>query len=408
MSTRTAPVPGPDAREPRAAPAERDGLGDRAPAPEGAPLVAAAAPQGAHSARLDSEAAEGGDAGQNDLPFDVLAAELMRALRGRRSQLGWSRRLGYRSNVAWAWEHGRRWPTAAEAMRACVRAGLDLNDALTRFYGRRPSWLDGHDPTTTAGVAAFLADLKGSASITDLALRSGLSRFSWTRWLTGQTEPRLPDFLRAVEAASLRGVDLLAVLAEPSAMPTVGALHARLDLHRRAAAEAPWLQAVVHGLALDEYQSLGAHRAGWLTARLGLPPGEEDRCLSLLSDAGRIRWRDGRWTPAPGTVDTRPRPEVGRAIKAHWARIGAEYALSGRPGQYSYNVFSCSAADFERIRAAHLDYFRLLRGIVATSAPDEIVAVANVQLFALAPDPGALEWQAPPGRGRRSSPPDRV
>ena len=88
-----------------------------------------------------------------------------------------------------------------------------------------------------------------------------------------------------MQAASLRAVDLLAVLADPAALPIAGPLHARLDLHRRAAAEAPWLQAVVHGLELADYRALPAHQPGWLSARLDLPPGEEDRCLALL---GRV------------------------------------------------------------------------------------------------------------------------
>ncbi|MBL8618672.1 MAG: DUF4423 domain-containing protein [Deltaproteobacteria bacterium] len=386
-------------------------------------LPAAPRPAGATRAEdgppemiLDGEQAEAraAPAGQteaapaeDELPFTALARELLVAARGRRSQAAWSKRLGYRSNVAWAWEQGRRWPTAAEALRACAAAGVDLPAALTRFYGRRPAWLDGHDPTTTAGVAALLEDLRGNVSLTDLARRAGASRFSLSRWLAGLTEPKLPDFLRLVQAASLRAVDLIAVLADPATLPIAGPLHARLDLHRRAAAEAPWLQAVVHGLELTEYRALPGHQVGWLSARLDLPPGEEDRCIALLSDAGRIRWRAGRWEAHEVMVDTRPRPEVGRALKAHWARVGADYALAGKPGQFSYNVFSVSTADFERIRAAHLDYFRLLRSIVSASQPEEIVAVANVQLFALAPAPPDPPPPAAPGRARRGPAPPR-
>ena len=47
------------------------------------------------------------------LDFERLSRELLVALRGQRSQVQWSRRLGYRSNVAYAWESGRRWPNAA-------------------------------------------------------------------------------------------------------------------------------------------------------------------------------------------------------------------------------------------------------------------------------------------------------
>jgi hypothetical protein len=42
-----------------------------------------------------------------------------------------------------------------------------------------------------------------------------------------------------------------------------------------------------------------------------------------------------------------------------------------------------SKADFERIRELHLRYFNTLRGIISESTPNELVAVANVQLFGL-------------------------
>ena len=42
-----------------------------------------------------------------------VARELVVALRGRRSRLGLSRRLGYRSNIVRRWEAGECFPTAA-------------------------------------------------------------------------------------------------------------------------------------------------------------------------------------------------------------------------------------------------------------------------------------------------------
>ena len=52
--------------------------------------------------------------------FDVelLSRDLMRALRGERSQPAFSRGLGFRSNAAYLWEHGRR--GIAEPHRARV------------------------------------------------------------------------------------------------------------------------------------------------------------------------------------------------------------------------------------------------------------------------------------------------
>jgi len=313
----------------------------------------------------------------------TVARELLVALRGKRSQTAWSRRLGYRSNVAYAWESGRRWPTAAETLRACRRAHIDVDASLVRFYGTRPAWLEGTDVATAEGVAAFLDDLRGSTSITDLAEHSGISRYSVSRWLSGRTQPRLPDFLRLIEAASLRLVDLLAALVDPALLPSVHPTWLRLESRRRGAYELPWTQAVVRCLEIADYRALPAHEPGWIARRLGIPAEEETRCIEFLRNTGRVAWTGTHFTPDTRAVDTRLHPAVGRRLKAHWAREGAQRAEAGTPGQFSYNVFTVSRSDFERIRQAHLDYFRLLRSIVSESSPEEVVAVANVQLFAL-------------------------
>ena len=50
---------------------------------------------------------------------------------------------------------------------------------------------------------------------------------------------------------------------------------------------------------------------------------------------------------------------------------------------FSYNLFTVSSRDLERLRELHLAYFRQLRSIVAQSEPAERLVVANVQLFGL-------------------------
>ena len=321
-----------------------------------------------------------------DLDFDQAAMDLLVTLRGHRSQVQWSRWLGYRSNVAYSWEKGRRWPTAAETLRAARRAHIDVRQALVDFHGRAPSWLEVHDPTTPDGVAAFLDDLRGQTTITELARIAGLSRYSVTRWLSAQTQPKLPDFLRLVEAASTRVVDLLACLVDPLSLPSVAPVWERLEARRRGAYEYPWTQAILRAVELEEYQVLPAHEPGWIARRLGIDDAEEARCLAFLRDSEQLVWDGTHFRPATRAVDTRRTPEIGRRLKAHWARVAADRVEAGAAGQFSYNVFTVSRVDFERIRELHLAYFHALRAIVADSAPDEVVAIANVQLFPLEAD----------------------
>ncbi|MFN9942743.1 MAG: hypothetical protein ACK56I_25090, partial [bacterium] len=97
------------------------------------------------------------------------AAELMRALRGPRSQVAFARRLGLRSNAPAAWEGGHRVPAAGALIAALGRLGVDAAAAWARF----------HPPAAAAfadgGLAAWLRALRGQAAVDELAARSGLS-----------------------------------------------------------------------------------------------------------------------------------------------------------------------------------------------------------------------------------------
>lgn len=318
------------------------------------------------------------------MDLETLSRELIRALRGRRSQTAFSRRLGYKSNVAYAWESGRRAPTAAETLRAARRVGLDPVEVVRRFYRAEPAWLLAHDPATPEGVTAWLVDLRGDTPITRLAEASGLSRFSVARALSGESEPKLADFLRLVEAASLRALDLCAALVDPASLPSAAARWKRLEAQRRLAFEQPYTQAVLRALELAAYAELPRHIDGWIAERLQLPLETERACLNALKLAGEVRWDGRRYRLGSSlAVDTRSSAETSRRLKAWWAGVGLERLGQDPDGLWSYNVISVSEADLHRLRELHLAYFRAVRAVVAESQPAERVAVLNVQLFAL-------------------------
>jgi DNA-binding phage protein len=321
------------------------------------------------------------------LDYETLASELLRALRGKRSQVAWSRRLGSTGNVAYSWESGRRFPTAARTFWAMGRAGRDVRAALGGFYRTPPAWLAEAALDTREGVVRLLADLRGRVPIAELAQRSGKSRFSVSRWLSGDAEPRLPDLLRLIEAMSLRVLDFVHALVGAGELPSVRGAWEELSRARRAAYEMPWSHAVLRALELEQYQRSSAHAPGWIARRLGIAPEEEARCLEMLEHTGQIVRRGERYVVAAvQTVDTRQNPEAGRRLKLWWSRVALERLErleQEEAGLFSYNLFTVSQADYERLRELQLAYFRQLRSIVARSAPAERVVLANLQLFGL-------------------------
>ncbi len=311
-----------------------------------------------------------------------MAAELIRAFRGRRSQLAFSRRLGFSTNVVHTWEAKRRWPTASRSLAVAQRAGVDPKAALARFYRTVPTWVATLSPTSPELVTRLLADLRGRSTIGDVAQRAGRSRFAVARWLKGSAEPRLPDFLRLIEATSLRVLDFVAAFVDPKELPSLRARWEKLEAGRRAAFELPWSHAVLRVIELAGYQR-EPHRPGYIAAQLGISPEEEQRCVDALLTSGQLDWDGSRYRVGAQLTDTRHYPEAGRMLKIWWAKQGLERLEGDSAGLFSYNLFAVSEADYERLRELHLAYFRELRSIVAASQPAERVVLAQLSLMPL-------------------------
>ncbi|MET0791533.1 MAG: DUF4423 domain-containing protein [Polyangiaceae bacterium] len=319
--------------------------------------------------------------------YESLSSELLRALRGKRSQTAFSKRLGYRSNVAYAWESGRAWPTALDFFGILERSGRKLEPALAAFF-RVPAGATSAsvkaDLKSAPGIAAFLDDLRGQTPVVDLARSAKRSRFAVARWLKGEAEPRLPDFLRLVECASLRVLDFLACFIDPNMLPSAAKIWRELETARRAAYEMPWSHAVLRVIELPAYRKLRAHEPGFIAERLGISRAEEERCIALLLETGQLKKQAKRLIPGAAlTVDTRGDAARSRQAKVFWTQVALERIDSGALGTFSYNLFSVSRADLERIRELHRAYFRELRRIVAASEPAECIALANVHLLEL-------------------------
>lgn len=321
--------------------------------------------------------------------MELAASQLLRAVRGSRSQVAFARRLGYRANPITDWEHGRRYPTVAEALRACRRVGIDVEAAFGRFHA-----LPAPGESSEA-IAMWLDRLRGSLPVLELAERTGRSRFAVSRWLKGQAQPRLPDFLRLVDAITGRLPSLVAELVPIEQVPALLPRARTADAARRLAFELPWTEAVLR--LLEVAATVGTASEGGsaertvrdMAARLGVEPDLVHRALSELEHAAVIERREGKYSVAGNlTVDTASDPTAVRDHMAHWSRVAFDHF--GQPGAknlFAYNVVSLSAEDLSRVRELLRDTYREVRAIVAASEPTETAALLNLQL---------VEFIAPP------------
>lgn len=318
-----------------------------------------------------------------------MARELVRALRGRRSQLAASRRLGFDSNVFYAWESGRRFPAASVFARLAARSRVDVDAGVARFLGERAGALS--PLSTVDGITQLLCALRGARPATELAAQVGVDRTTLARWLSGRTEPRLPELLRFVAVTTQRLLEFVALFADPSALPAARAAHADLLAQRALAYELPFSHAVLRALEIDAYRALSRHEPGFIARAVGISREDERRYLRALVRAKQIGLSGGRYRARRVlTVDTRASEADNLRLKRHWAEVGLERLRAGaapRSALFSYNLFAVAQPELERIRRLHLEYYERVREIVAESRAADRVVLLNLQLVPLGDDP---------------------
>ena len=319
------------------------------------------------------------------MDHEKLASELVKSLRGNRSQAALSRRLGFNTNVVYTWEAGRRFPMATDFMALALRVKVHVNGGLQQFWGTAQPQPLLADAPSLQSITALLLALRQGQKVAHLARRSGIHRLTLVAWLSGRTQPRLPDLLRFVEAATQRLLDFVAIFVDPSALPSARSMWRDLFAQRRVAYELPWSHAVLRALEIGG-QSTVTQTSATLASQLGIREEHAQECLQALIQAKQVRRVKSRYVlERVITVDTRVERARNVALKAHWLRTALErIAEEKAENVYSYSLLALSHQDYERIRALHAEFFEQVRAIARSSTSSERVMLVNVQILELA------------------------
>ncbi len=327
----------------------------------------------------------------NTNAYELAARELLRAVRGRRSQVALARRLGYRSNPITDWERGARHPSASEVLRAATRCGLPVEQAFARWVPLPPPpYVDpkGTEPKRedarrggTWQLGPWMDALRGEMPIGELARRLGRSRYSVGRWLAGRTQPLMYEFLELLDAITGRSHDWVAELVPIEQVPSLLPAYKRARAARTIAFEQPWTEAILRVLETTRYRENPEVAHATLAAWLGISEATFDAALTGLTEAGVIELRDGRYEVITQlSVDTRAGDGSLRHLQRHWLSVALERAAAEQNDWFAYNVISCSEADLQRIEDCLRRAYLESRAIVAASEPSERAALVLMQL----------------------------
>jgi transcriptional regulator with XRE-family HTH domain len=314
--------------------------------------------------------------------FDEMSRELLRAVRGRRSQRVFSRRLGYRTNVASRWESGARYPIASRFLASAVELGLPVRARLEAFDSRCASIRAAIG--SQRYVHELLAALAGDRSRAEIARAAGMNRLAVSRFLRGVAEPRVPALLALIEALTGRLDAFVGVFVDPLALPTLHRRWLEHDAWRKAAYEIPLSEAIVAHLESDAYLALPAHVPGWIASRAGIPIAVEREAIAWLARAKVIARRRGKWVALPGRdVDTRGDREAFDKLARFWLAESARRIAREPHGLCGYVVFSASEEALAAVAGVYRRAYLETRAILSESRGSERVAVVTTAFVPL-------------------------
>lgn len=320
----------------------------------------------------------------------LVGREVVRALRGSRSQVQLARRLGYRSNVVYRWEAGLRAPSAGEVFRLAARVGVDV-----------AAWLDAFEPLfaeearphgaigTPEHLRAWLRALRRGHTLAEVADRTGLSVPAAQRVFAGRAQLPFATLLTLVDGLEDRVVDFVGGLVPLDAVPSLGRRRLAVTAMREQSFRLRWTEAVL--AALEVHGDDPEPQAPSIAARLSRDEAEVRAILDALVLTGGLQRRADRWVvPRNRRVDT----TVDRARHLDQGRFWAETALAYDPPQAArgYLVMSCSDDDLSSLFELHRSMHAQTVELVAPS-PSQRVVLVVVQTV-------ALDGQPLPGLGR--------
>ena len=251
--------------------------------------------------------------------FDRLTRDLLRALRGERSQLAFSQLLGHRGNVSYRWEAGLRQPTAQALFTILDVLDIDVERALLALSpGALQQCRSVGGACDPAFPSALLRHLSAGRPATALAADVGRSGAAVRRVLRGESRPPLSTFLALLHASGAFLPGFLEAFVAPAALAGLGPGYRRSVAQREQYLRHPWTEAFLAVVETRDYRAQAAHSDAWIARTLGRPVEEIADIRRSLVSSGGLKWEDGRLRTQPHRMTSVNDPTLWAFLSDHW------------------------------------------------------------------------------------------
>lgn len=304
-----------------------------------------------------------------------LDREIVRAIRGKRTQSQFSRLLGFKFNQVYLWESGRRRIYWSDLELICSKLGFSLVQRLKEFFHLR-------DPESDKIHVLLSASIKGRKK-GELAKTLKVTSSKLSRWLSGQSDLPLEAVLNVLALVHLEVLEFVDSVAGVGRIKSIEPAIARAKAVKQAMFSMPFVGAVGAALFTEEYKKLKAHRPGVLASMLGISIAEEEAALKALREAGQLELKDGVYRMAPYQVNLAHDRKQFLKCSQYWSERAAKIIPRHDPKNgFGYRVFAVNEDMVKKVRQAQTDCYNAITEILKNEdGPYDRVMVVNFHSF---------------------------
>ena len=223
-----------------------------------------------------------------------LRCELIRALRGDRSQGQLSQRLKIGFNKVYKWEKGTASISWSEFLVLAKLCKCDVSQAIQGSYLYRGK-ID--------NAANLVIGLLGTDQVNTISKRTGFGTGMVRRWLKGTSEPSLDVILSIMHRTQVTLVEFLTQLVDIESLPSLRKEYDLIMQTKQIFRSNLFLEAVACALNLQEYADAPKHPTGLIAKKLGISVSEEEAYLKLLLQCEVIEFDGKKYHHRPGLLD---------------------------------------------------------------------------------------------------------
>jgi hypothetical protein len=309
--------------------------------------------------------------------YEIIKNELLKAVRGKKTQGFINQKLKRGFNQAYRWEAGYSEISWLQFVELCQICRVDLDRAIRSTFAF---------PHSCRRFDLLIQFLIGKTDSVSLAKTLSVSSFRVRRWLGGKVAPDLRDMLILFDRVARQLPEFVGSLVPIELVPSLKLPHLQKSLQKKLHTEIPFAGALLHLLELESYKALKKYPEGWIASKLGITVTQERSAIKLLKQAGVLAFKNGKYHCRPLMVDLRGDLELLKATRSYWIGRSLERvkALTQLPKDelYGYLVFSLSESAQGKVIERYLEFLAEVRFIVENDPlPADRLQLLNVQLF---------------------------